>query len=286
LLGRILDRVATRVSLLAGYRERSAIAEVTESMAAQYMDAARLQQLQAFLTSAPEPWFAHIHLLGTHGAKFSPRTRHFSAGQSEVNDWMTDFYDDAILDADQSIAEIVALLRGRGVFDGTLVVIYSDHAQRSRTERAVPLVVRLPHASGQRRIEATVQTIDIAPTILEALGLRAPEWMTGASLLGEIPPCRRVFASIAADRAHFRRADYTIPTPPFYSLGAVSLVQGSQWFLLELRRSTPVLAHGVNRTTGAVASCAPLTRSEAQSMMLHHLRAQGYDLPPSYPGGG
>jgi hypothetical protein len=49
--------------------------------------------------------------------------------------------------------------------------------------------------------------------------------MTGRSLLRAIPRCRRVFASIATDRVHFRRADYTVPSPPFFSLGAVSLVQ-------------------------------------------------------------
>ena len=281
-LGQILDRVATRVAVLSGQRERSVLAEVTEPQSAQYMDAARLEELKAFLTQSPEPWFAHIHLLVTHGARFSPRERHFSAGQSQASDWMTDFYDDAILEADHSIAEILALLREKSVFDRTLVVIYSDHAQRSRTEQPVPLIIRLAQGSRQGRVDETVQTIDIAPTIVDALGLDPPDWMTGRSLLRAIPPCRRVFASIATDRVHFRRADYTVPSPPFFSLGAVSLVQGNQWFILELRRATPALAAGVNRTRGTDVTCTPLTRSAARLLIIEHLRVRGYEVPSSF----
>jgi arylsulfatase A-like enzyme len=281
-LGQILDRVATRVGFLSGHRERSAFAEVTEPLTAEYMDTARLEELKVFLTEAPEPWFAHIHLLVTHGARFSPRERHFSAGQSQVSDWMTDFYDDAVLDADQSIAEIVALLRDGGVFDRTLVVVYSDHAQGSRTERPVPLLIRLAHASRHGRVHETVQTTDIAPTIVDALGLHPPDWMTGRSLLRDIPSCRRVFASIATDRVHFRRADYTVPSPPFFSLGAASLVQGNQWFILELQGPTPALAAGVNRTSGTDAACTPLTRSAARLLIIEHLRVRGYEVPSSY----
>ena len=281
-LGQILDRVATRVAVLSGRRERSALAEVTESQSAQYMDTARLEELKVFLTQAPEPWFAHIHLLVTHGARFSPRERHFSAGQSQVSDWMTDFYDDAILDADRSIAETVALLRHAGVFDRTLVVIYSDHAQRSRTERPVPLIIRLAHASRHGHVHETVQTTDIAPTIVDALGLHPPDWMTGRSLLRAIPACRRVFASVATDRVHFRRADYTVPSPPFFSLGAVSLVQGNQWFILELQRATPALTAGVNQMTGTDVACTPLTRSAARRLIVEHLRVRGYDVPSSF----
>ena len=83
--------------------------------------------------------------------------------------------------------------------------------------------MRLPGEARPERIGQTVQTIDIAPTIVAALGLRVPGWMAGQSLLGAVPPCRRVFAAIAARRVQFRGSDYAMPVPPFFSLGGVSL---------------------------------------------------------------
>ena len=206
-LDSMVQRVGSRIALLAGHRERPAFAEVTESMAAQYMDDTRVRQLTTYLTTTRQPWFAHVHLMVTHGAQYSPREQHFSAGKAQVGDWMTDFYDDAILDADRSIAAILVLLRQRAVFDDTLIVVYSDHAQGARTDRAVPLLVRLPGGARRERVGQTVQSVDIAPTIVEALGLRVPGWMAGQSLLGHIPPCRRVFTAIAAtSRLRFAEA--------------------------------------------------------------------------------
>jgi len=48
----------------------------------------------------------------------------------------------------------------------------------------VPLIIRWPGpARTDRRIPHLVQHLDIAPTILDALGLGIPEEMEGASLV-------------------------------------------------------------------------------------------------------
>jgi arylsulfatase A-like enzyme len=281
----IVQRVGTRIALLAGRRERPPFAEVTESMAAQYMDDSRLRQLRAFLTGSSQPWFAHVHLMAPHGPQFSPREQHFSAGQVQAADWTPDFYDDAILDADRSIGTTVALMREHRLLDRTLIVVYSDHAQASRTDRPVPLLVRLPGGARRGRIGQTVQSIDIAPTIVDALGLRLPGWMAGQSLLGDIRPCRRVFGVIAAARVRFRGGDYALPVPPFFSLGAVSLVQGKQSFVLGLERPLPAPTAGViPLLPDAVAACEPLTASAAREAILDHLRVRGYEVDTSADG--
>ena len=277
----IAERLRSRVEALAGHREHSAFAEVTGSLAAEYMDGNRLRQLREFIVGAREPWFAHAHLLGTHGAQFTPRIRRFSAGQAQVSDWMADFYDDAILEADTSIGELLALLRRRELMDRTLIVIYSDHAQASRTDRPVPLLVRMPDGSRHERVGQTVQSIDIAPTIVDALGLRPPDWMVGQSLLRVIPPCRRVFGALAAARVRALRADYTIPVPPFFSLGAISLVQGQQWFELGLNPSTPIISGAIPPLPDALGSCEPLVPASARAAIVEHLNARGYQVPRS-----
>jgi len=192
---------------------------------------------------------------------------------------MDDFYDDAILEADASVGSIVEVLRSRGLLDRTLVVVYSDHGQVSRTERPVPLIMRLPDGSRHERVGQTVQSIDIAPTIVDALGLRPPNWMAGQSLLRSIPPCRRVFGAIATSRVRNIRGDYTIPTPPFFSLGAVSLVQGKQWFRLDLDQQKPFMSGGaIPLLPGALATCEPLRASDAQATIVEHLGARGYEV--------
>jgi arylsulfatase A-like enzyme len=283
-LDQIAARVRTRVERLAGHRERSAFEEVNEPLAAQYMDASRMRQLLAFIEEAPAPWFAHVHLMVTHGDRFAPRRQRFSAGQKQTTGGMTDFYDDAILDADRSVDEIVTRLREHGTFERTLIIIYSDHTQGFRTDRPLPLLIRVPGALRRGRKGQTVQSIDIAPTILDVLGLRAPPWMMGQSLLRGVPPCRAVFGAMAAARHRDEhRGDYTLPEPPFFSLGAVSLVQGRRWFVLQLDQPAPVLSGGlIPVLPGAVADCAPVTAEEAKTLLGSQLRAGRYDVGETY----
>jgi arylsulfatase A-like enzyme len=282
-LDQIAARVRTRVERLAGHRERSALEEVNEPLVAQYMDASRIRQLVAFVEEAPAPWFAHVHLMVTHGDRFAPRQQRFSAGQEQTTEWMPNFYDDAILDADRSVNEVVTRLRQRGTFERTLIIIYSDHAQGFRTDRPLPLLVRVPGALRGRKGQ-TVQSIDIAPTILDVLGLRAPPWMTGQSLLRGVPPCRAVFGTMATARhRNEQRGDYTIPEPPFFSLGVVSLVQGRRWYFLQLDEAAPRISGGVIPVLpGAVADCAPVTAEQAQRLLVNHLRAARYEVPEPY----
>jgi arylsulfatase A-like enzyme len=278
-LNQIAERIRVRVEALAGRHEHSAFGEVTQASAAQYMDGERIRQLTTFVSGSTEPWFAHAHLLVTHGGRFAPRVRHFSLGKEQVTDWMPDFYDDAILEADASIGSILELLEHRGLLDRTLVIVYSDHGQGSRTERPVPLVLRLPHRVRHGRVGQTVQSIDIAPTIVDALGLRPPPWMAGRSLLRAIPPCRPVFGAVATSRVQNIRGDYTIPAPPFFSLGALSLVQGKQWFRLELDQQKPFMSGGViPLLPGALAECESLVGSAAEALIVEHLASRGYDV--------
>ena len=104
-------------------------------------------------------------------------------------------YDSAVAYADAHVARILATLREVGIADRTLVVITSDHGEAlGEDDRAghayleeynlrVPLIVRLPEGRGAgARIGSQVRLIDVAPTILEAVGIEPP-LMDGRSLL-------------------------------------------------------------------------------------------------------
>ena len=158
-------------------------------------DRERLAGLNEDIDTALEqgkPLFAQVHLMDTHGLKFYPSKRQFSAGMVQTDFWMTPFYLDSLLEFDQRLSAIFADLKQREILDKTLIVIFSDHAQKWKTHLRVPLLMRTPNASKTGRFSTNVQLLDIAPTIVEWLGAVPPDWMQGESLLN--PP------GIAPDR--------------------------------------------------------------------------------------
>ena len=126
-------------------------------------------------------------------------------------------YDAEIAVVDGWVGRILDALDQHHLADRTLVVVLSDHGEafgvhRFRGERAffhgqtlyeeilrVPLLVRLPGTRPSVRDEL-VGLVDVAPTIVDALGLPAPDSFVGRSLLpalrGEAVPPRPVLAEI------------------------------------------------------------------------------------------
>ena len=108
--------------------------------------------------------------------------------------------------ADRVLGRLVARLRRTGLYDRALVVVTADHGisfragQKRRPLSAanlqdiayVPLFVKLPHQKRGRIEGAPARTIDIVPTIADAIGVRIPWHVDGHSLLGPRPPERRV----------------------------------------------------------------------------------------------
>ena len=107
-------------------------------------DRKRIDNLLALLESTPEPLFVHVHLMGTHGTTFFPAQRTFSKDMQQDEEWMIDFYDDAILTYDAYIGELVDALKASGQFDRTMLILYSDHAMRFQSKERIPLIIHFP----------------------------------------------------------------------------------------------------------------------------------------------
>ncbi len=123
----------------------------------------------------------------------------------------SDLYDGGVHAADDFVGELVAALRRLGLHERTLVIVTSDHGEEfgehdpARFWDAhcqplydellrVPLIVRLP--GGPRGVsERQVGLVDVAPTVLDALGLPVPVDMQGHSLLR--PDARRESLALA-----------------------------------------------------------------------------------------
>jgi len=116
-------------------------------------------------------------------------------------------YCETLLGLDESIGRVLKTLEELGVADSTLVIYMGDNGfslgehglidkrQMYEESMRVPMLAyspgQIPHGT---KVTALVQNIDIAPTILEAAGLKRPEQMDGRSFLpllrGESVPWR------------------------------------------------------------------------------------------------
>ena len=196
----LLDALAVR-EMANPYAQ---VAEPEESkqneLPAKLSDEQRLAGLKEDIDTAIDngsPFFAQVHLMDTHGLKFFPSVRRFSAGMVQNEYWMTPFYLDSVAEFDRRLEALFAHLQERELLESTLVAIFSDHPQKWKTYLKVPLLLRFPNTSMTGKVANNVQLLDLAPTIIDWLGGAPPPWMQGMSLLkpDDIPDDRMLIAT-------------------------------------------------------------------------------------------
>ena len=131
---------------------------------------------------------------------------------------VVDLYDAEIAHLDQQLGRLFAELERLGLWDQALIVIVGDHGQAlgdpapagsphgfwGHGERLVqpvlrvPLMIKLPQQTVRHDVETPVETLDLAPTLLELYSLESPPQLTGRSLVPALeggalsPPIHRV----------------------------------------------------------------------------------------------
>ncbi len=280
-LAQISDRLFSRLrKLFFNQPMDEAFEEVTEGDRSYRRDPQRMEQLFSFIDSHPEPFFAHVHLMGTHGPRFRTHHRIFSAGLDQDRNWQREFYDDSILDFDAYVREFTDFLKERHLFDRSVLVLGSDHGQRARTADRIPLFIRFPEGRHSGRLTVNVQNLDIAPTLLDYLRTPIPGWMMGRSLLSD--RLESDYPILAANRGgtpttktkRGRELKSSAIAPPFYSLGQVSVVVCREAYRLYLENST--IAHYT--IPDHTDTCnEPPSDHEIEKILLDHLRNQRYD---------
>ena len=195
-------------------------------------------------------------------------------GSEQTDPWMTDFYDDSILQFDGYVAAVLQILKDLGDYEDTLIIINSDHGSQWTIDRRLPLLIRFPRQEHRGRFMWNTQRVDIAPTIVDYLGGEVPAWMTGQSLIGPEPDRHRpIFSFVSTD------SDRESEGPPFYNLRTVQVALGDRLYRLDLH-TTEI------HTTRLDGHTAPLEEGELQSMakvrqaIVRHLRESGYDVAP------
>jgi arylsulfatase A-like enzyme len=253
-------------------------------------DVAQKRKLTAslkLLNDAKQPVFIHVHLMGTHGPRYGPTEQVFSAGQEvgQQENWNVDFYDDEILRFDQWVGTTIKALDRNGLLEDTVVVIGSDHGKRWNSLQRIPLLIRFPNGEHAGVIKTNVQNLDIAPTILDYLGLAIPEWMEGESLfrLGEnqrlIISATNIGVNQIYDETGRTELDTTKLGPPFYQFGTISVVKCQKWYRLYLRVKQGNFETGdVKGHTAPCKNDELLTNQEAFDLMVEHLKSNGFDV--------
>jgi len=185
-------------------------------------EAATRASIEWLRSAVAQPFFLWVHLLGPHdpydpGPIFFERFRTPYEGDlsgsretlgriraekrvlnaSELA-YLISLYDGDVAEVDSRVGRILDALRALDLESRTLVVFGSDHGEllydrhyfflHSEAIHSgvldVPLIVALPGVVPEgREIAQVVESIDIAPTLLDLLGLEAPGWMRGRSLL-------------------------------------------------------------------------------------------------------
>lgn len=126
-------------------------------------------------------------------------------GEMEIDDADLDHviaaYDAELRSVDAAFGKLVDFLQQEGLYDDAVILVTSDHGEEFGEHGfvgwhshslydellRVPLLVKLPGSrGGERSVAAQVRGIDLAPTILDELGLTIPESFEGTSLLPAI----------------------------------------------------------------------------------------------------
>lgn len=107
---------------------------------------------------------------------------------------LADYYE-CVAKMDETVGTILASLKENGMDKNTIVAFLSDHGCHFKTRNTeykrsphessihIPLIVQGPGFDRSLEIPELVSQVDIAPTLLDAVGLRVPASMQGHSVL-------------------------------------------------------------------------------------------------------
>jgi glucan phosphoethanolaminetransferase (alkaline phosphatase superfamily) len=239
-LSRIRERISERILHITYIRNMQNPYRIVTEPVPSIEDKEKINQLIDLLDQSEVPLFAHLHLMGTHGGIFTPAMQVFSKDETQSAPWMDDFYDDTILAFDDYVGKVIDHLKTNGQLENTILIIYTDHNPMWQVNERVPLIIHFPGDIYTGRIYQNVQNMDIAPTIMNFLGLSPPDWMSGESLLNGNPDNTRLIFSMGTSKVAKDEHDVYIldperVKPPFYQFSYINIKDCQKWYTYDLK---------------------------------------------------
>ncbi len=152
-----------------------------------------------WLARRTQPYFLWVHYWDPHDAWKLPPAEYLPADLPRDAQGLPResraLYAAEVRFVDHEIGRLLEDLRARGDLEHTLVVVVGDHGEGLgdhgwwhhrllyQEQIRVPLLVAVPARAPTAPVAAQVRTIDIFPTVLELLGVRAPRPVSGRSLV-------------------------------------------------------------------------------------------------------
>lgn len=148
-------------------------------------------------SKADTPWFSWVHFVDPHSPYRAPEK--FDATWPKGTRGFTKKYDAEVHYADQWLGKIYDDALEHAGPGGLLMVVTADHGEGlgehqwmghgvnlyEEAVRVPMLVVWKGHFEAGSRVAEPVSLIDVLPTVLEAVGLEAPEGIDGEGLFGD-----------------------------------------------------------------------------------------------------
>ncbi len=118
-------------------------------------------------------------------------------------------YDGEILYTDRQIERLLRKMKQLDMFDNSLIVVTSDHGEEFLDHGAwehqktlyeeqlrIPLIIKYPESEdGGQRVYEQVSLIDVAPTLVRAMGISTPSSFQGRDLRGALEERSESWAS-------------------------------------------------------------------------------------------
>lgn len=130
----------------------------------------------------PQPFLVGINTNTTHDKRLTPGLPPVFGRETRAERYLSTLHF-----ADQALGEFVERVTADPAIADTVFVLLADHAGlksgdvvRSHT---IPFVLYAPGIIGSKRADRIASQRDVAPTLLEVLGIEMPGWFTGKSLL-------------------------------------------------------------------------------------------------------
>lgn len=152
--------------------------------------------------TAGRPWFYYVHLISPHHPyeppkpyreKFMPASFPGTRPQVRAQRDMA-LYDGEIAYVDGQAGRLFESMKRAGLYENTLIILLADHGEQFmehgnsghgnslfEEELRIPLLIKLPGQHAASEAKQFVEMVDVAPTILDLLGLPAEKGFEGAS---------------------------------------------------------------------------------------------------------
>ncbi len=181
------------------------------------------------LENSPEPVFIWAHVFEPHHPYIVPNPFYSMFGP-----WTDHRYDGAVAYLDHQLGIFFDRLREKGLYDDSLIIFSSDHGESFGEKHAgwsgflhgthwlnesvnrIPLIIRLPGQTEPVRPLTFASQVDVAPTILDIVGHKIPQWMEGESLIPYINEPEKLSdrLKIVVPASHFGREHSDLSVKP------------------------------------------------------------------------